>query len=348
MNQKTLAKEGDIEEWRNVLRWRIQAWIEVRRIYIPALADDQDSSISAASATRTTPESVPLKLPSSMTPALRSTCFQGLADIERRLRVAQADDCLSELRKQLRITMGLHHYKNTQIGPSQRAGTRARGLINRFQEKTKRCADRYRAALSAVTALDPGGEWSSRLRPLADTDIRLPRKGDDEAEGTRELSWIWRVDRRSGLSGAELDPMGDEELTECKHSSWCDRMIITDCHFLPGLRCEWVKSKARADHWSEEVVLLVEEMCRVVSFLDWKSSWWMMQAVVRSDLPQDIADGLIAYAAKQTHLNRSLAAAFATQWHPLLLSNGLAIEWPAAYVPGNVEKVNSISDKVVG
>ena len=220
-DQKTLAKEGDIEERRNVLRWRILAWIEVRKIYIPALADNQDSNMSATSATRATPELVPLKLPSSMTPALRSTCFQGLADIERRMRVAQADDCLSELRKQLRITMGLHHYKNTQIGPSQRAGTQARGLINRFQEKMKRCADRYRAAHSAVTVLDPDGEWSSRLRPLADADIRPPRKGDDEAEGTRELSWIWRVDRRSGLSGghsqAEFDPMGDEELTECKH-----------------------------------------------------------------------------------------------------------------------------------
>jgi hypothetical protein len=221
IDQKTLVQEGDIEERRNVLRWRIQAWIEVQNIYIPALADDQDSSILATSAARATPELVPLKLPSFMTPALRSTCLLGLADIEHRLRVAQADDCLSDLRKQLQITMGLHHYKNMQIGPSQRAGTQACGLISRFQEKTKRCADHYCAALSAVIVLDPGGEWSSRLKPLADADIRPPQKGDDKAEGTRELSWIWRVDRRGGLSGAhsraELDPMGDEELTECKH-----------------------------------------------------------------------------------------------------------------------------------
>jgi hypothetical protein len=90
--------------------------------------------------------------------------------------------------------------------------------------------------------------------------------------------------------------------------------------------------------------LLVEEMRRVISFLDWKSSWWTKQAVARSGLFPDIADGLIAYAAKQVHLNRSLAAAFAIQWHPLLLSNRLAIEWPASYVPGNV---HSISDKIV-
>ena len=121
---------------------------------------------------------------------------------------------------------------------------------------------------------------------------------------------------------------------------------MTDGCLISGLRCEWAKSKARADRWSEEVVLLVEEMRRVICFLDWKSSWWTTQAVARSGLPPDIADGLIAYAAKQAHLNRSLAAAFAVQWHPLLLPNGFAIEWPAAYLPGNVEKDNSTSDKI--
>ena len=215
-DQKTLTQEGDLEEKRNVLRWQIQAWIEIRKVYVPALADNQDSNISATSTAGAPPELVPLKLPFSMTPAVRSTCFQGLADTECRLRLAQADDCLSELRKQLRITMGLNHYKTTQVGPSQRVATRARALINRFREKTMHCADRYRAALSALTVLDPGGEWSLRLRPLADTDIQPPRRGDDEAEGTREISWIWRVDRRVH-SQADLDPMGDVELTECKY-----------------------------------------------------------------------------------------------------------------------------------
>ena len=192
--------------------------MEVRNIYVPALADDRNCNHSASTA-RATPELIPLNLPSSMTPALRSTCFQGLADIERRLRLAQADDCLYELRKQLRITMGLNHYKTTQVGPSQRAGTRARSLISRFREKTVCCAERYRNAYLALTVLDPGGDWSHRLRPLADADIRPPGKGDDEAEGTREISWIWRVDRRSGLSGVhsreDLGPMNDKELSEC-------------------------------------------------------------------------------------------------------------------------------------
>ena len=83
------------------------------------------------------------------------------------------------------------------------------------------CADRYRAAYTALTALDLDGEWCQQFRQLADTDIRPPRKGDDEAEGTQTLSWIWRVDRKIGSSGAylrdDVGPMGDEELSDCEY-----------------------------------------------------------------------------------------------------------------------------------
>ena len=212
MAKQTLTDSADIEEKRNLLRRRIQNWIEVRNVYVPALADDRESNAPTA------PELIPLKLPSSMTPALRSTCYQGLADIERRLRLAQAEDALYDLRKQLRITLGLSLYKTMQVGPSQRAGTRARALISRFREKTMRCADRYRSAYSALTALDSGGEWSQRLRQLADADIRPPRKGDDEAEGTRTLSWIWRIDRKNACSGDDSGLMDDEELSNCECS----------------------------------------------------------------------------------------------------------------------------------
>ena len=40
------------------------------------------------------------------------------------------------------------------------------------------------------------GDWSSRLRPLLAEDIKGPHKEDDEAQGTRELSWIWLVENK--------------------------------------------------------------------------------------------------------------------------------------------------------
>jgi hypothetical protein len=112
--------------------------------------------------------------------------------------------------------------------------------------------------------------------------------------------------------------------------------LIIDYIPVSGLQCEWAKSKARADRWSEEVLLLAEEMRRVICFLDWKASWWVMQAAARTDLPQDIKDGIIAYVSKQAHINRSLAKDFAVRWRPILLSGGFTIEWPSLYMQGEV------------
>jgi hypothetical protein len=77
-------------------------------------------------------------------------------------------------------------------------------------------------------------------------------------------------------------------------------------------------------------------MRRVICSLDWKASWWVMQAAARSDLPQDIKDGIIAYASKQANINRSLAKDFAVRWRPILLSGGFTIEWPSLYVQREV------------
>jgi hypothetical protein len=101
-----------------------------------------------------------------------------------------------------------------------------------------------------------------------------------------------------------------------------------------GLRCEWAKSKARAARWAEEVQLLVEEMRRVITFLDWKAQWWTEQGNARlGQLAADIADGASAYAAKQAHIYSALARSFAAKWYPALLANELPVEWPRSCVP---------------
>jgi hypothetical protein len=180
----------------------------------------EDSAEGSSHATAGLPEKTPLSLPSALPATLHKSYPFKIADIELRFRLAQAEDALSELRRLLRITMGLRNYKSTQIGPSQRVSTRARTLINRFWDKVSRCAERYRFAHSALLALDPEGAWRFRLRQLSEKDIQVPGHVDDESEGMRELSWIWRIARRSGLEGItsvkELDPLSNEDLNECR------------------------------------------------------------------------------------------------------------------------------------
>lgn len=95
-----------------------------------------------------------------------------------------------------------------------------------------------------------------------------------------------------------------------------------------ALRCEWAKSRARANRWSEEVTLLAEEMRRVVVFLRWKANWWSLQGKARTVVSAGLAEGLQSYAAKQQHIHISLAESFSDMWHRILSANNIPVAWP--------------------
>lgn len=215
---------AELEERRNVLRRRLNTWMEARNVYI---SEDHATTLSTESSHATSaghpPETMPLRLPSALPASLRHSCPFNLVQIELRFRLAQAEDSLSELRRLLRITMGLTHYKIKQIGPSQRAGTRARNLISRFKDKVSRCVEHYRVAHRALLTLDPEGEWQTHLQQLNDEDVRAPGRSDNESEGFREVSWIWMVtrQRRPGQDSSlrQSGPLSDEELDGCEYIS---------------------------------------------------------------------------------------------------------------------------------
>ena len=206
-SQSTTLEAAELQEKRNVLQRRITSWVDTAKTYAPMVFDLVDGDTPYGHV-----ESFPLRLPSSSPAAVRVSVYPAqLVNIERRLRLAQAEDALSELRRLLRISMGLWKYKTTQVGPSQRASTRARSLITRFKDKISRCANRYRAARAALVALDPDGSWKPRLRVLESKDIKGPGKDPDEAEGTRTVSWIWIVRCEDGRDAGNAS---DQEFNE--------------------------------------------------------------------------------------------------------------------------------------
>ena len=85
-------------------------------------------------------------------------------------------------------------------------------------------------------------------------------------------------------------------------------MVIT------ALRVEWAKARARADRWEEEVVLLDEEMRRVLVFCGWKASWWAEQPPRREGLSAPLAEGLQAYAAEQADMERRISLSWTAKW----------------------------------
>ena len=85
---------------------------------------------------------------------------------------------------------------------------------------------------------------------------------------------------------------------------------------------EWAKSRARAARCREEVLLLREEMHRVLAFLEWKSSWWLERKNSRMDVASDLAEGLRAYAETQSDLQQSLKVNFCEIWKSPLADAG--------------------------
>ena len=295
----------------------------VASLLVPTLGiSDVDSPIEHA-------ETMPLHFPSSLPLNLRQS-ISNVCERERRLSEAQADDALSEIHRQRRIIKGLWQFKKLNVaGMGNKPNTRMQTLYNRFNNKTHRYAERYRAARGALLTLDPSGLWREHLRQLNTEDIRGPGRDDDSSSnGWFEQSWIWLVPRVQSM----VDGVGESEE-----------------HFNESMRVEWAKSQARVKHWEEEVLIIQEEMRRVIQYFEWKGTWWHEQAGVRAVGEVSILHGVHAYAEKQAALCHQLAASCARCWLPLLKGKGIeppwALHYPMTTLPGH-EEIDGNSEEV--
>lgn len=216
--KQTTLQAAELQDKRNSLQRRIDTWRDVQDIYMPSARALRETTSTTTTAPKH-PETINLILPSAMTETIReSGCLQGLAMKEGRLRLAQADDALRELRRQLRVSAQILDFKKHTVGgTSQRMATKTQTLMLRFHNKTLRCARRYSAAYNTLDALHHPGDWRDRLRPLNHSaDLKLPGRDKEEdkkkkqvreSEGKREISWIWLAPRcdseRDGATGDE-------------------------------------------------------------------------------------------------------------------------------------------------
>ena len=73
-----------------------------------------------------------------------------------------------------------------------------------------------------------------------------------------------------------------------------------------ALRIEWCRVCARAFHWAEELLLVQEEMRRVLETFQYQRNWWERQNGRRIGLSPEIMEGLSAYACKQASQRQAL------------------------------------------
>ncbi|TDL14069.1 hypothetical protein BD410DRAFT_687969, partial [Rickenella mellea] len=311
----SISETTDIQQKLNALEHRIKVWRKLQAIYMPAvttLLEEDHALVEDENAGPVSPEDVNLYLPSDLPSNLQCRCSPTLARKEFLLRVGQADDCILQLRRQLHMKANLWNYRLNNV-TGQRATTRARDIMDRFDQKIKQIAEKYRFARLAILALatEEDIDTVKRFEVLNDSDIKGLGRADADilddtdvriSEGRRTMSWIWRV--AVGNRDGEADEDFDEDM-----------------------KIEWMKTRARAQRWDEEVSLVFEEMRRTLEFFEWRATFWEMQAGRRTEIGTDFISGLTAYAAKQAAGLRRLARRFATLWILFLKKSSFSAPW---------------------
>lgn len=79
-----------------------------------------------------------------------------------------------------------------------------------------------------------------------------------------------------------------------------------------------MKAFLRKTRWTEEVLLLSEEMRRVLRYLRWQIQWWESQDCSLANLVPvpipGLEGGKRAYARRQAHMYRALQTKFLKTW----------------------------------
>ncbi|KAJ7343885.1 hypothetical protein DFH08DRAFT_701870 [Mycena albidolilacea] len=309
-------RENKIQEWRHALLVKIAKFRTLQKIYMPGAARALEAAEGERDADVPPPkaEAVKLFMPSEMTPdndndTLRGSVL-GLVDMEAKLRVAQCENSLASLRSRLHAKRHLITFRNSNV-TGQVQSTKARTLIEQVGERVNSYANRYRQGRAALVALK-GAAAYSHLRELHPDDVRLDGdNGESDVAARKKLAMM-------GAGRGARAPRNAPGMSK-RVMSWIwtapgalDEVTMHECE---SIRVEWSRALARKTRWCEEVMLLREEMRRVLRYLEWQARWWRDRVAPRDDLTVAGAAGVRAYALKQAAWHDRLSEFFRTKWN---------------------------------
>ncbi|KAF7327202.1 CxC2 domain-containing protein [Mycena kentingensis (nom. inval.)] len=201
---------------------------------------------------------------------------------------------LSETRFTLHGKRWLIAHRNAHVTGQLRT-TKTAKLIERVGVRADRYIWRYRRGYAALLGLGALGRFP-KLRELTPADVQLPEDLDGtDLDATRKLA----------LAGAGRGARPPRNMPSASRRvmSWIwtapGAFDADEAALHEAMRVEWTRALARKNRWSEEVLLLEEEMRRVLRYLDWYSSWWRLQATRRQNVAPELAAGIRAYALQR-------------------------------------------------
>ncbi|KAJ7860607.1 hypothetical protein B0H14DRAFT_3084801 [Mycena olivaceomarginata] len=279
LRNPSLSQKLDFTKRRIALLKRIHKFRELQTVYMPSvravLTNVQKQMYDGGG--DELPEVSRLFMPSEIAdPRSRErVCAMGLPTLEARLREAEATEALESVRAGLRTHTMTNRYKLRNY-TGQGLMTKGQGILRQINIRIHIAKLRYRYSRAALVALRGHGDWEERLRMLNDDDI----PGVASGEGSHTLSWIWY---QVGAGEGENDKRLEE-----------------------ALRVEWCKALARSSRYTEEVMLLREEMRCTIAYRQTAAMQWDALAV--AELPgasAEVTEGRCAYAAEQAATERA-------------------------------------------
>ncbi|TEB32018.1 hypothetical protein FA13DRAFT_1709457 [Coprinellus micaceus] len=139
-SNSTSKQQTDVIDKCNTLYRRILNWRKVQLSHQPNLVSlISTTTEEGGESAMSNPESIPLHLPSGVMADNKLRVCPKVSDVEQRLRIAQADDALSEIRRLRRIVTWLWQFKSLQLsGEGNRPNTRLRVTHTRLQNRIMR------------------------------------------------------------------------------------------------------------------------------------------------------------------------------------------------------------------
>ncbi|KAJ7154378.1 hypothetical protein C8R43DRAFT_1126455 [Mycena crocata] len=307
-------QESRIQDRRMALLVKLAKFRKLQRIFMPGatqiLADEESARESDSPAPKA--ETIKIWMPHEMEEGDRATgCVRGLVNMEHKLRMSQCLNALIVLRSRLHAKRHFIAYRNANL-TGQVQASRANILIALLGERVQAMVLKYRKGYEALKRLEGDG-IDGQLRELKDADVTLDGDRGESAsdvESGKKLATI-------GTGPSARVPRNAPGTTR-RVMSWIwtaqGGAVDGEEHLHDSVRVEWCRALARKTRWEEEVLLVREEMRRVLRYLDWQVKWWLERVVPRPDAKREVQAGIKAYALKQAAIHRRIGTYFEDKW----------------------------------
>ncbi|KAL1671091.1 hypothetical protein EV122DRAFT_227124 [Schizophyllum commune] len=323
-------RQSNVQEARLAWFKKLARFRHLQELYMPGAVVKIRAEEDARPADVAPPnaEDVKLWLPSELTRQGREEgCVDGLAQIEIRLRVAQAADALRKIREQMYAKHYLINERNASV-VGQRDSTRARQIIERVDGHIAHHRDKYRRARAALHRLDSPDVYPD-FKELKDSDLTMDddREADGAstnhlaiagARGAKVIAASRKTDTDNTRHGREVAAVrradGRRNLTSWIWTCLGGPVQDEEAQVHDAVRVEWAKARARSERWREEVMLLEEEMQRVLRHLAWMGQQWTQHTDVLPTRDAYMRNGLRAYALRQCAILEAVAQSFRERW----------------------------------